>query len=176
MALVAARLGAGLLALGLAACAALAPPAPLPQLAAVPHAFEISGRLLVRQGDRSDIARLRWSHRPHADVWVIASPLGNEVARIESSAEGATLVQADGASESAPTFAALTERLFGVGLDPAVVAQWLHGTGRPDAASGWALSIEETQRAGSVELARRMSATRGDVLVRLVVDEYRPTE
>ena len=46
--------------------------------------------------------------------------------------------------------------------------------GTPAAAPGdWSVTIEETQRAGEVDLARRIIATRGDVVVRLVVDEYR---
>jgi outer membrane biogenesis lipoprotein LolB len=132
----------------------------------------MSGRLALRQGDRSEIARLRWTHAPQSDTWVIASPLGNEVARIESGARGATLKQAGGADEAAPTFAALTERLLGVALDPATLAVWLHGAA-PAASGGWTVAIEETQDAGAVAIARRLSARRGDVTVRLAVDEYR---
>ena len=46
------RLAAAAVALLLAACAAV-PTTPLPQLAAVPHAFEMSGRLALRVADRS---------------------------------------------------------------------------------------------------------------------------
>jgi outer membrane biogenesis lipoprotein LolB len=159
-------------ALLLAACAT-APPAPLPELAAPPAAFEMAGRLAIRQGDRSDIAKLRWTHRPDGDVWVIASPLGNEVARIESSATGAVLRRAGAAPEEADSFSALTERLLGVGLDPDAMSAWLHGGQRGEAPSDWKVTIDETQRAGAVDLARRISASRGDVVVRLVVDEYR---
>jgi outer membrane biogenesis lipoprotein LolB len=168
-----ARRVACLLALFLASCATLPPPAPLPILASVPAAFEMSGRLAVRQGDRSEIARLRWTHRPGSDRWAFASPLGNEVARIESGPNGATLTQAGGQEENAASFAELTERIVGIALDPATLASWLHG-GAPAAAPGdWSVRIEETQRAGEVDLARRINATRGDVVLRLVVDEYR---
>jgi hypothetical protein len=37
----------------------------------------------------------------------------------------------------------------------------------------WKVTIDETQSAGSVELARRVTATRGDIVLQLVVDEYR---
>lgn len=168
-----ARRVACLLALFLASCAAVPPPAPLPSLTAVPAAFEMSGRLAVRQGDRSEIARLRWTHRPGSDRWAFASPLGNEVARIESSANGATLTQAGGPQENAASFADLTQRILGIALEPAALATWLHGTVPPAAPGEWSVTIEETQRAGAVDLARRISATRGDVVVRLVVDEYR---
>lgn len=147
------------------------PPTPLPMLASVPAAFEMSGRLAVRQGDRSEIARLRWTHRPGSDRWAFASPLGNEVARIESGPGGATLTQAGGQEENAASFAELTQRIIGISLDPATLAAWLHGA-KP-AAGDWLVTIEETQRAGEVDLARRINAARGDVVVRLVVDEYR---
>lgn len=133
----------------------------------------MSGRLAVRQGDRSEIARLRWSHRPSGDLWVIASPLGNEVARIESSAAGATLSQGSGESVTARSFAELTARLLGVPLEPAALAAWLHGDTRSAVPGEWTVTLDEKQAAGAVELARRISATRGDVVVRLVVDDYR---
>lgn len=162
-----------MLALMLSACATT-PPAALPSLAAVPAAFEMSGRLAVRQGQTSEIAKLRWTHRAASDVWVFASPLGNEVARIESGAAGATLLQAGAAPQSAASFAELTGRMLGVPLDPATLAAWLHGAAAGGAPGDWQVTIEETQeRGGAVAIARRISATRGEVSVRLVVDEYR---
>ena len=168
-----ARAAAPVLALLLGACA-LAPPkdGPLPELAGVPAAFEMSGRLALRQGDRSEIARLRWTHRPGADVWVIASPLGNEVARIESGAGGAVLTQAGGGGAQADSFEELTERVLGIALSPALLAGWLHAT-PSTTPSDWNVTLEEKQAAGRVEIARRIVARRGDVTVRLVVDEYR---
>ena len=169
------RVAAAATVAALAGACAIAPPpqSPLPSLSSVPASFEMSGRLALRQGDRSDIARLRWTHTSASDRWVFASPLGNEVARIESGPKGATLKQGGtAADEEAPTFAALTERYLGIALDPATLAQWLHGT-IPSSSGDWTVAIEETQRAGSIDMARRLSARRGEVTVRLVVDEYR---
>ena len=166
-----ARAAALALALLLGACAT-APQRPLPQLSAVPSAFEMAGRLALRQGDRSEIAKLRWTHRATTDTWVIASPLGNEVARIESSPGGASLVQADGGRAEAASFAELTERVLGVAIEPSELAAWLHGS-PPSADQGWKVTLDEKQPAGAIEIARRVSATRGDVVVRLVVDDYR---
>jgi outer membrane lipoprotein LolB len=170
------RLAAAMVVSLLGACATL-PPQPPPQLTGVPAAFEMSGRIAVRQGQRSDIAKLRWTRKRGSDVWVISSPLGNEVARIESSSSGATLVQAgSNAGIGADDFAALTERLLGVPLDPDAMAAWLHGVRPPNVPGAWQVSIDETQRAGEVDLAKRITATRGDTTVRLVVDEYRPLQ
>ena len=163
------------MALAAAACATV-PVAQLPQLSGVPAAFEASGRLAVRLGDRSDIAKLRWTRHRDSDVWVISSPLGNEVARLESGAGGATLTRAGAASESAVSFRELTEKVLGVALDPDAVARWLHGDTPAASSTGWKVTIDETQRAGAVDLARRITAVRGDVVVRLVVDEYRALE
>jgi outer membrane biogenesis lipoprotein LolB len=165
-----ARASVAALALLAGACATV--PKPLPDLTGIPAAFEISGRLALRQGERNDIAKLRWTHRGTSDLWVIASPLGSEIARIESDRDGATLTQASGGGVQADSFADLSERAIGMALEPAELARWLHGR-RPPPGEGWEVTIEETQKAGAVDIARRISVRRGDVLVRLVVDEYR---
>jgi outer membrane lipoprotein LolB len=160
-----------------AACAVTpAPRQPLPPLSGVPEAFEMSGRLALRQGDRSEIARLRWTHRAASDLWVFASPLGNEVARIESDAKGARLEQGGAVPvEEAASFAELAERAIGVALDPSMLVAWLHASG-PVQGGGWEVSIDESTPAGSVTVARRLTARRGEVTVRLAVDEYRVLE
>ncbi|HXF80281.1 MAG TPA: outer membrane lipoprotein LolB [Usitatibacter sp.] len=155
----------------LASCATT-PPAPLPELSQVPASFEVVGRLSVRTPERADIAKLRWTRKDATDVWVISSPIGNEVARLESGPRGTHLERAGQPTMSATSFAELTENILGVPLDPDRVAAWLHGKALHDAAGDWKVSVDETQQAGAVELARRITATRGDVVVRLVVDEY----
>lgn len=127
----------------------------------------------MRVADRGDIARLRWEHRPASDAWVISSPLGNEVARIVSGPEGAELSSPGQPSERAGSFSALTFKLIGAALEPAQMAAWLHGAVPPAGAGGWQVTIEESTRAGAVDLAKRMTASRGDVVVKLVVDGYR---
>ena len=160
-------------ALLLASCAITPERTRLPDLQGVPASFEMSGRLAVRQGQRSDIAKLRWTHAGAHDEWIISSPIGNEVARIDADASQAVLRRAGAESETAPDFSSLTERILGVALDPATLAGWLHGAGSTLTTEGWTVTLDEKQRAGSVDIARRITASRGDVSVRLVVDEYR---
>ena len=161
---------AGLL---LASCAITPEPTTLPELDSVPASFEMSGRLAVRQGQRSDIAKLRWTHDGARDNWVIASPLGNEVARIESDGRGVTLERAGAAPETAPDFRTLTEHVLGVPLEPRQLANWLHSPVGGISTGGWKVEIQETQHAGAIHIARLIVATRGETTVRLVVDEYR---
>ena len=162
---------AGALSLWLAGCALEPQRTTLPELAKVPASFEMSGRISIRQADRSDIAKLRWSRRSGEDTWVIASPLGNEIARIESTPAGAILAGSN--ADSAPSFEALTERVLGVALEPDQLAAWLHGQVPGNIPGGWKVVVDETQAAGAVTLARRLTATRGETVVRLVVDDYR---
>jgi len=168
-----ARLAAAATLLLAAACATLAPPeTPPPQLEGVPKSFEMTGRLAMRRGQESEIAQLRWTRRAGADTWVLASPLGNEVARIESTAQGATLYQSGGGGVQAASFEDLTERILGVALDPAALAQALHGHAPRDVPEGWRFTVDETQPAGNVALAKRITVTDGRTTVKLVVDTY----
>lgn len=167
------RAASAMAALVLASCAITPEPTRLPELESVPASFEMSGRIAVRQGDRSDIAKLRWSHAGSRDTWIISSPLGNEVARIESAGEGVTLQRAGAAPETAADFPTLTEQLLGVPIEPRQLAGWLHGTVGSVTTSGWIVEVQETQKAGAVDIARLITARRGETSVRLVVDEYR---
>ena len=71
----------------------------------------------------------------------------------------------------------MTEQVLGVGLDRKELVAWLHA--RPSdqgTPADWKVVIDEKQPAGAVEIARRVTATRGDVVVKLVVDDYRVLE
>ncbi len=161
-----------LAALLIAGCAAV-PPAPIP-LDGLPAAFEMSGRLSVAQGDRGEILRLRWRHAPSSDTWVLATPVGTEVARVEGRSGEITVHRPGASPVTAESFAALTERLLGAALDDRLLVAWLHG--RPLAGpEGWEVDIEGTRRLGDADVARRISARRDDTRVRLVVDDYRPS-
>ena len=127
----------------------------------------------MRTAEGGDIARLRWTHGPADDEWVVTSPVGNQVGRIESGAWGARLTRAGAAPEEAASFAALAQRLFGAPLEPRSLASWLHGTLPAEGAGEWRVTIDESQRAGDVELARRITARRGEIVVKLVIEQYR---
>lgn len=158
-------------ALLVAACAAV-PPAPIP-LDGLPEAFAMGGRMSVAQGGQGEILRLRWTHAPAGDLWVLATPVGTEVARIERDAAGLTVHRPGQAPVTAASFAELSQNLLGAALDERLLVAWLHGRplGGPE---GWSVTIDGAQRLGSTEVARRITATRDDIVVKLVVDDYRP--
>lgn len=152
-----------------AACATAPPPA-IP-LDGLPAAFEMAGRMSVTQEGHGDIARIRWSRTPAADAWVISNPVGTELARIERGPGGIVLFRPGAQPMSSGSFAELTEAVLGAPLDERLLVAWLHG--RPLAGpEGWVVTIDETRRLGGREVARRVTAARDGVTVKLVVDEY----
>ena len=73
---------------------------------------------------------------------------------------------------SATSFADLTENLLGAALDERLLIAWLHGRALAGP-EGWAVTIDESQRFGDTEVARRVTASRGDTVLKLVIDDYR---
>jgi outer membrane biogenesis lipoprotein LolB len=160
------HLAAAALAAVLTGCAAIAPPAPaeLPS----PGSFELAARLSVRQGDKLDIAKLRWTHRARTDLWVFTSPFGSEIARIEREDEAVVLTRAGETPMTSPSFSAISESLLGVALDPEVMAQWLQGA-TPAMNGAWRVEVDERAADGTV---RRLTATHANTVVKIVVDSF----
>jgi outer membrane biogenesis lipoprotein LolB len=157
-------------ALFVAACASV-PPAPIP-LDGIPTAFDMAGRLSVAQAGRGEILRLRWSHAPADDAWVIATPVGTEMARIERATTGLIVFRPGESPITASSFSELTENLLGAPLDDRLLIAWLHGRPLPGP-EGWVVTIDESRKFGESEIARRITATHADTVVKLVVDDYR---
>lgn len=158
-------------ALLVAACASVPPPAPIP-LEGLPLSFSVSGRVSVTQPGKGDIVRLHWTHGAASDVWTVATPMGVEMARIERAEEGLVVLRPGASPMAAASFSDLTEKLLGAALDERLLVAWVHA--RPlGGPAGWVVTVDETQRQGERDIARRITATRGEVTVKLVVDQYR---
>jgi outer membrane biogenesis lipoprotein LolB len=162
-------LAATAVALLAAACATVPPP--VVPLDGLPPSFEMAGRMSVTQEGRGDIFRVRWARSPSSDTWTVSSPVGAEVARIERGPEGITVHRQGEVPVTAASFADLTGNLLGAAIDERLLVAWLHArpAGGPQ---GWAVTIDESRRIDGEEVARRITAVREGVTVKLVVDEY----
>lgn len=137
----------------------------------LPASFEMAGRISVRHGGSGEIAKLRWNRAARSDLWVVSTPFGTEVARIERASEGLVVHRPGAAPLAASSFSELTEHLLGAAIDDRLLVAWLHG--RPLAGpEGWQVTIDEFQSLGGREVARRITALRGDTVVKLVIDDY----
>ena len=166
-------------ALALAACAAL-PPEP-----AAPGEFAIVGRVAVRYGAEAANGRVTWRHTAIADDLLISTPLGQGIAEITRRDGVYTLVTAEAQRYTATDPERLTEQALGWALPLAGLADWLQGRPQPGVAAepryegarlaelrqlGWTIEYSDYEESG--RLPRRMRLTRGDIDIRLVIDQW----
>lgn len=164
-----------LAALFLGACAEFPPQAdPAFPLGPALQSVGVEGRISLRQGQRRDHLRFRWEHSPGRDVVLLMSPLGQGLAELTRDQEGARLKQPNQATITADTLPQLAQRVFGVPLPLDAMADWLRGA-RPELSGevdGWRVVISETSPYHQRRLLRVLEASREDVEIKLVVDEW----
>lgn len=164
-----------LVALVLAACAEVAPQSDVsPSLGPPLSRFAAEGRLSLRQGERRDHLRFRWEHEPDSDIVLLMSPLGQGLAELKRDAAGATLKQPNQPLLTADTLPQLAQRVFGTALPLEDMADWMRGA-RPALSGeidGWRVVISDTSPFRQHRLLRVMEASREDVELKLIVDDW----
>ena len=146
--------------------------------------FSFGGRISVRVNDRVDSGQIRWQRRPDEERIGLYSPLGSQVAELVSDTRtGAVTLQQGKEKLTAASIAELTQSLLGVPLDLNRLAEWVQGYGLreneiADATLGngdvWQVRAERYQSSGNYQFASRLVATRGDTVLRLVIDDWAP--
>lgn len=154
-------------------------------------AFDLEGRLAASDGDRAASGRLRWVHRPQGDEWVVLSPLGQVVAHVIATPDGALLRTSDGQQLVAPDAATLLPHVLGVNAPADHLADWVQAIpppgatvletdaqGRPARISdnGWIIDYAEYAEDGGQSRPRRINAHWGQARLRIVVDSWTPRD
>jgi outer membrane lipoprotein LolB len=175
-------------ALTLAACApmALREHASVAPRALMP-AFLLEGRLSATDGQQAASGRVEWEHAPQTDRLTLLSPLGQIVARLESSPEGARLLSADGTQRDAPSADALLPEVLGIEVPSARLPRWLQGApdvgaeirqhdaaGRPLLVidQGWRIDYLSYADERADALPARLDISRGEARIRLIIDSW----
>lgn len=172
----------------LGACAPLQPLSETVAVARPTHVqFELEGRLSATDGERAANGQIEWQHAPMADRWTALSPLGQIVARLDSTPAGAELVLADGQRHRAENASTLLPALLGTEVPLAPLAGWLQASpragaevrvtdqhGRPALVidQGWRIDYAEYHDASPGALPRRLEISRGETRIRLVIDRW----
>jgi outer membrane lipoprotein LolB len=112
----------------IAACASFEPKPP-----AGPLEFHLTGRLAARYDGESFTGNVTWSHARQGDEMLIASPLGQGVARIVRNAEGVILRTAEPREYRAHDAETLTQKVLGFRLPLLGLGDWVRA--RPSAES-----------------------------------------
>lgn len=152
-------------------------------------AFELQGRLSATDSERGASGQVTWSHSPMRDEWTLFSPLGQIIAQMTSTPQGAVLRSADGRTVEAESAEAMLPDLLGVSVPLTGLSYWVQGvvrprarimrtdsSGRPERVSdaGWIIDYTEYATDRSDAPVRRMEASRGDARVRLILDQWTP--
>ena len=187
------RVGAVLLsAAALFGCAGL--PQPAASTGARPareaiRAFALDGRVSVTRANERAQATLVWQHlRGAKDEIDLYTPVGSQLARISASPAGARLETTEQRRYEAPDAESLSAQIFGSPLPLNGMPDWVLGrsagravTEQRDAAgrysylaeAGWVIRYLEYESDAADALPRTMDFERGDLRMRLRVDEWR---
>jgi outer membrane lipoprotein LolB len=177
---------AALGAIALASCAVV-PPSPTAFPPQPDVAFELAGRLSARRSTDGAAANFRWQHGRARDEFLLATPMGSTVARLEGREGRVRLERADGNATEANDWEALTAQVLGAPLPVRGLAWWVRASPHPGSAysaepdatgrlavlrqDGW--EIVYSYRDDEREPVRLVLAY-PEVEVRLVIDERRP--
>jgi outer membrane lipoprotein LolB len=179
------RVAAFALAFTVAACATPG----LPPRA--PEAFDLSGRVSATHDGRAFSSALRWQHLSERDeIWLL-TPLGQALAHILSTDEGATVTAADRRQYQGPDVEALTRQALGWELPLTRLQYWVRGEPAPGSApqnaerdaagrfaafeqNGWRIVFEHYSADRYGGLPRRLELRRdGGETIRLIIDAWR---
>ena len=152
------------------------------QIAEQAKYFTLQGRISVRVGGRLDAGKIQWSKLASEERLQLFTPFGSQVAELVKTASGPVTLRRDKETLRAATIDELTTSLLGVPLDMDAIAAWTQGiglneneeTGKKFAnGDAWQVTVERFQSRGAHRFASRLSAIKGDTVVRLVVDEWK---
>lgn len=173
----------------LGACETL-PPAVMVSTANVSIAsyFSMTGRLSVRAGERLDSVKLVWLKDQRLQRLQFFTPFGSQMAEVLQADGGVATLRQGKEVVTADSLATLTESFLGFALDTAEIEQWIQGAGLVDGeprdmllrdGNIWRVTAERFQVATAsnrpretFRYAARLTAVKGDITIRLVVDEW----
>ena len=149
--------------------------------------FSLIGRISVRVGDKLDSGKIQWRRALDEERIGLYSPLGSQVAELVLDKAKSIVTLRQGAeTTTAGSVGELTQSMLGTPLDLDLLNAWVQGVGLVEnqatdvnLANGekWRVTAERFNVAGlggNYRFASRVTATRGDVVVRLVIDEWTP--
>lgn len=150
-------------------------------------AFDLDGRLAVRNGGENYSVGIEWRHGAQSDEMTITGPLGQGLARLVSEEGRARLETSDNKHYEAADLDSLTAQVFGTQLPVSGLGRWVLGISsanaevRKDALgrltslseNGWQIDYLRYENDLPDALPELLRARRGDVDVRLKVDDWK---
>ena len=156
---------------------------PRPARAAI-VAYELSGRISIRQGEQRYVANIWWRHDLRNDKILLTTPFGQGIAELSRDATGAHLLTSDRREFTGPDWQTLSVKVFGFALPLTALPRWVLGDApagaQRDAAGraqqfsddGWRLDYREYEGPGADALPQLIDLARGDIAIRLKIDDW----
>lgn len=144
--------------------------------------FTLRGRISVRVNDKLESGQILWTRLGTEERIELFTPFGNQVAELVKPRDGRVTLRRGHEIDTAASMEDLTRALLGVSLDLDAMARWTQGVGLVDGVAAerkflngdaWQVTADRLQPRGGHQFASRVSAIRGDIVVRLVIDEWR---
>lgn len=136
----------------------------------------------MRVNDRLESGQILWARLGTEERIELFTPFGNQVAELVKPKDSGVTLRRGREIDTAASMAELTLTLLGVPLDLDAMARWTQGIGLVEGVAternflngdAWQVTVERLQPRGGHQFASRVSAVRGDIVVRLVIDEWR---
>ena len=147
--------------------------------------FLLKGRISVRVNEKLDSGQILWRRTPDEERIGLYSPFGSQVAELVVDKQAGVVTLRQGKDIlTAASVGALTQSLLGAPLDLDRLNEWVQGFGLVENegtdvkltnGETWRVNAERyhlTGDNGSYQFASKVTASRGDTVVRLVIDEW----
>jgi outer membrane lipoprotein LolB len=150
--------------------------------------FELKGRLGVQADGKGYSASLIWQHNTDHDDIRIYSPLGGQLARIQKTADGIRLEDAQGQVSVGKDAESLTQTLLGWRLPLSGLADWALGRPANSAMASltwdeaghtlslneadWAIAYQQYQTGQTAFLPHKLSLKNARVQLELIVEKW----
>ncbi|MCF8193269.1 MAG: lipoprotein insertase outer membrane protein LolB [Candidatus Methylopumilus sp.] len=150
--------------------------------------FELKGRLGVQADGKGYSASLIWQHNADHDDIRIYSPLGGQLARIQKTADGIRLEDAQGQVSVGKDAESLTQALLGWRLPLSGLADWVLGRPTNSAMASltwdeaghtlslneadWAIVYQQYQASQTAFLPHKLSLKNARVQLKLIVEKW----
>lgn len=150
--------------------------------------FSIQGRIGIQTNPKGFSGSLIWQHSANADDIALYSPLGSQVASINSTATQITLLDSSGKSYSAADAETLTQDVLGWRLPLKGLSDW--ALGRPRSApiqhsawnaqgqlthleqDGWNIEYDNYQQQGAYALPSKIYLKSQQLNIKLLVEKW----
>jgi outer membrane lipoprotein LolB len=152
--------------------------------------WKLQGRISLTRGEQGWHAGLDWEN--HADRYrlLVSGPLGQGAMQLTGSAQGVTLVDADGKVYQAADAETLLQQVSGWQLPVSGLRYWVRGLPDPGSRfeqtldaqgrlqqlnqSGWDIRYQRFTQLDGVEWPSKLTLERDDLVLKLVIDQWRP--